>query len=281
MIERILPQIQQIHLGPITLYTYGLIIGIAICVAILVFYKVANPAITKSLNFEVYFVITLISGLFFGRLFYVIAHLSSFIDNPISFFEVWNGGTTILGVITGLLISSILFWRLKFQKKMPKYNVSEITDPLCVSLAIGQVIGRWANFINQELFGKPTNLPWKIYIPIENRPLQYSNYSYFHPTFLYEALLDLINFTILLSILKKTQENRQKVPAGITTSLYLVFYGIIRMILERFRSDAEPVVGIFKTANIISFIFIVIGLILALKLWHLKSQKQPKDKLRK
>ena len=93
-----------------------------------------------------------------------------------------KGGIAIHGAILGGLIASLIFARLR------RISFWQLADLVAPSLILGQAIGRWGNFFNSEAFGRPTDLPWKLYIPLERRPVGYERFEYFHPTFLYESL---------------------------------------------------------------------------------------------
>ena len=105
------------------------------------------------------------------------------------------------------------------------------------SVILGQSIGRWGNFFNNEAFGIPTNLPWKVFIPLSNRPIIFANSQFFHPTFLYESLWNLIIFSLLIYIFNKQSKANSFVP-GLITCLYLVTYSFGRFWIEGLRIDS-------------------------------------------
>jgi len=105
------------------------------------------------------------------------------------------------------------------------------------SVILGQSIGRWGNFFNNEAFGIPTNLPWKLFIPLSDRPNIFANSQFFHPTFLYESLWNLIIFTILIYVFNKQSKDNSITP-GLITSLYLITYSFGRFWIEGLRIDS-------------------------------------------
>ena len=121
-----------------------------------------------------------------------------------------------------------------------------ISSLLVVGLAIGQTIGRWGNYFNQELFGRPSNSPWSIFINPANRPMEYMNNSWFHPTFLYESLGCFIIFIVLFCLhwyfFKKKSYNTPRYL--LIVSLYLILYSILRFFLEFVRIDFAPIVWV-------------------------------------
>ncbi|MEJ5230416.1 MAG: prolipoprotein diacylglyceryl transferase family protein, partial [Pseudothermotoga sp.] len=120
-------------------------------------------------------------------------------------------------------------------------------------LPLGQAIGRWGNFFNYEAFGGPTNLPWKMYVPLRFRPVGYLQYEYFHPTFLYESIWDLFIFFLLTRYMNKDRKNFGEVFA-----LYFCLYSLGRICIERLRLDSLYL-GNLRTAQLFSAIMIVVG----------------------
>jgi phosphatidylglycerol:prolipoprotein diacylglycerol transferase len=122
-------------------------------------------------------------------------------------------------------------------------------DLIAPGLALGQAIGRWGNYFNQENFGWPTNLPWGIPIDVINRPLAYLNFQYFQPTFLYESGLDVVNFGVLVGLFwwiknreQKSENRNQSKGIGLIFLVYLVNYSLIRIGMEFLRVDVTPMV---------------------------------------
>ena len=120
-------------------------------------------------------------------------------------------------------------------------------------LYIAQAIGRWGNFFNSEAFGAPTNLPWKLYIAPQYRPIPYQDYQYFHPAFLYESILDLAVFAILL-VLTKTGRLKKD---GNLTLIYLILYSLVRIFVEMFRLDS-----VMYILGVPVAIFVSVGIII-------------------
>ena len=207
--------------------------------------------------------ILIVFGLLSARLYYVILHLDYFIKNPFEIFAIWNGGISIQGAIIGGIIAGYYILRTE------NLNFFRHADLFTFGLITGQIIGRWGNFFNSEAFGLPTNLPWKLYIPYTLRPQEYKNYEFFHPTFLYESILNFILLTCLYLYLKKKGENRKN---GMIFCLYLIGYSIIRILVETIRTDSVLNIGVFHIAHITSIIIILfsIGTIIYLK----KEDKQ-------
>ena len=164
---------------------------------------------------------------------------------------IWNGGIAIHGAIIGGIITFLIY------AKLNKLNFLKYADLFSFGLVTGQIIGRWGNLFNSEAFGLPCNLPWKLYIPFLSRPLGYQNYEYFHPTFLYESLLNILVLIILLCILKYKDKNKN----GIIFFSYLILYSLIRFFIEAIRTDSVLNILNIHIAQIASVIFLIIGII--------------------
>ncbi len=184
-----------------------------------------------------------------ARIYHVIPNWDYYSKNPFEIIAVWHGGLAIYGGIIGGLISGYIIAKIK------KWNFLKLADIIIPYLALGQAIGRWGNFFNKEAYGPPSDVPWAIYIPYENRIKGFENYEYFHPTFWYESILNYINFVFLLYFRDKFYKND-----GQILSLYILNYGIIRFFIEFQRFDTDTFLGI-RIAHIFSIIAIIIGIV--------------------
>ena len=190
-----------------------------------------------------------------ARLYYVIFSWDMYKDNLIDIFKVWEGGLAIHGGVLFGLIFVIIY------SKKHGYSPVKIMDMSAVALIVGQIIGRWGNFFNQEAHGPATTLETLKSYHIPNFIIKGMNIegTYYHPTFLYEALWNLIGLIIML-ILRR----RRNVKVGQICGFYMVWYGIGRYLIERMRTDALTY-GDIKVAQLVSIILIVSGLIFILK----------------
>lgn len=254
----ILSQIQEIHIGNITFHTYGLIIGLSISFAILYFIN-KIPENWKYSKFIIWLILfALIFGILGARISYFLIHISTRSLKLNELLKFWSGGTTIFGALIGGFCGYSIFWLL-FIKNNYKIKFWEILDSVVPALALGQALGRIANSVNFELFGPPTQLPWAIPIPTYSRPEAYIDYDKFHPTFAYELILNFFNFLILNRI-SHSKTNFKGKP----TAVYLISYGMIRLVVERFRIDTQPILGQFKIFDLLSIFFIVSGVTLSI-----------------
>ena len=158
-----------------------------------------------------------------------------YLTHPLDMINIRNGGLGIPGAIIGGALALWLYCRNK------KISFLVLVDTVIPGVALAQAIGRWGNFFNQELYGKPTNLPWKIYIDPAHRVPGYQNYNYFTPLFLYESLWNLLNMAILLWMARRFEK---WLKPGDLFGIYMIMYAIGRFCLEFLRLDASQVGGI-------------------------------------
>ncbi len=269
------PGSQLLSLGFISIKWYGLLIAISVLLGLNLSKKLA-----RTRGIDPYFISEILpslvlSSIIGARIYYVIFEYRQFIgDNfftPIkilniylnipSFLAIWEGGIAIHGALLGGLLSIYLFCK---SRKIP---LKIFLDLLMPSVILGQSIGRWGNFFNNEAFGIPTNLPWKLFIPLSNRPIIFANSQFFHPTFLYESLWNLIVFILLIFIFNKQNKDNSFKP-GLITCLYLISYSFGRFWIEGLRIDSLCLGGYppyceggLKIAQFISIFLFSSGLI--------------------
>jgi phosphatidylglycerol:prolipoprotein diacylglycerol transferase len=150
-----------------------------------------------------------------------------YIKDPIRLIDFRGGGLGIYGAIVGGILGIYLYGRRY------KMDWLAFTDVGSYGLALGQFVGRWGNFFNQELYGRPTDLPWAVYI---EHPLPaYAEFQRFHPTFLYESLWNFLTFLVLFTIARRASDRLLK---GELLGLYLIMYPIGRILMETIRLDS-------------------------------------------
>lgn len=241
-----------LDLGFIQIRWYSLFILIAIFIGgFLVYREAEKKGLDKDELIDIMFY-TLIIGIVGARLYYVLFNLDYYLANPIEIIQMWHGGLAIHG---GLLFA-LIFLLIYFKKK--KMNLLLFLDTIVVGLIIAQAIGRWGNFFNGEAYGRDVTLEFLKNLHLPNfiiKGMHIGN-SYKEPTFLYESILSLIGFIILLSVRKI-----KKIKTGTLTSIYLIWYGISRLIIETFRSDSL-MLGSIKMAQVVSIIGIIAGIII-------------------
>ena len=193
--------------------------------------------------------IALIGGLIGARLYYVLFNLDYYQTQPWwRMFAVWEGGLAIHGgLIAGLLTGGAYVWA----KGLPLLVYLDIVAP---SLLLAQAIGRWGNFFNEEAFGRPTDLPWKLYISEPRRPPAFVDHQYFHPTFLYESLWNAAAFLLLYFVLRRRFE---RAPGALFLA-YLGFYSLGRFWVEGLRTDSL-MLGSFRVAQLVSVAAVIVA----------------------
>src|SRR5947208_1639620 len=146
---------------------------------------------------------------------------------------IWNGGLSIFGAVLGGMLGVWIGCR---RVKLPFWQVADCIAP---GLVLAQALGRWGNYFNQELYGKPTNRPWGVEIDPQHRVAPYQNNTTFQPMFLFESILDVVVFLCLLGF---TRKYWRRVPAGTVFALYVVLYDLYRVPLETFKIDPADIV---------------------------------------
>ena len=191
-----------------------------------------------------------VGGLVGARLYYVAFNLDYYGRYPAKILAVWEGGLAIHGgVLGGLLLGGgYALWR-----GLPAVTYLDIAAP---SLALGQAIGRWGNFFNEEAFGTPTGLPWRLYISPQHRPVQYAQDEFFHPTFLYESLWDLLVFVVLVWVFR---DRLERAPGALFLT-YVGLYSVGRFITEALRTDAL-MFGPIRVAQMASVVGVALALV--------------------
>lgn len=250
--------------GPITIRWYGLLIALAVIIGLNLSQYLAkkrqiNPDLIGDL--VIWLVIAALPA---ARLYYVLFKWNIYAQQPGEIIAIWKGGIAIHGAILGGTLATLIFARLK------RVSFWQLTDVIAPSLILGQAIGRWGNFFNSEAFGDPTNLPWKLYIPPENRPLEYLNFEYFHPTFLYESLWNVGVFILLIWLFRWGLKHPGRLKAGTLTLVYLIAYSSGRFWIEALRTDSL-MLGPLRIAQVVSIVAIAFSSLGLIWLYGFKS----------
>ena len=241
-----------INLGFIEIYWYSITMFLGVLIGIIVAYieiKRKKLDITKFENMAFY---AILFGFIGARIYYVLFNLDYYLSSPIEIIKVWNGGLAIHGGIIGAVIAIYVYCK--------KHEISfiEMLDICAPALIIGQIIGRWGNFFNSEAHGGIVTRSFLESMHLPNFIINgmYINGNYYHPTFLYESVLNLVCFIILM-ILRKNK----KIKLGVITGIYLMWYGVVRFFVESLRTDSL-MLGTLRMAQVISLVLVIIGLLL-------------------
>lgn len=253
------PSVSSFSIMGVTVHYYGLIIAVAICVCLGTLDLICKK-IRTNLSCDIFYDLSvplIIFSIIGARLYYVFLNYEYYFNHPNEIFMIWQGGLSIHGAIILGILLMILFFKYKKTSILPYLDVIACVFPL------GQAIGRWGNYVNQEAFGKPCNYIWCLYIEPQFRSFKYKQYDFFHPTFLYESFLDLIIFIILFCLLARCKN----LKSGIIFSLYLILYSIIRIFIEFIRTDSSVYLWGISFPIIVSGVFIFIGIIFLINIY--------------
>lgn len=265
--------------GPFALRWYGLLMVSAILIGSLLASRYVARKGENPDDFWDMLIWVLIPGFIGARLYYVFIQsprdeggIGYYLSNPAEIFKVWSGGIHIFGAF---IFGSIALWLFTRLRNLPTLK---FLDAIALGLPIAQAIGRWGNFINQELYGPPTSLPWGLRIDPVHRIKEYRNLNAypestrFHPLFLYESLWNFIGFALIFWLSRRFEKS---LKPGDLALMYLIWYPFGRFWIEFLRTDSWFFPGTpFNVVHILCAIA-VIGSSAALYLRHRKPPAHP------
>ena len=222
------PSSGSVHIGPLRLNAYGLMIALGVIVAVRIAGRRAEArGVATTDEFSAIGMWGVVAGIIGGRAYHVVTSLESFRGRWVETLYVWHGGLGIWGGIAlGVLVG---MWKAKQLGRDPLWIVSCAAP----AIAVAQAIGRWGNWFNQELFGKPTTLPWALEVSAAKaKAAGYAAGTTFHPTFLYESIGCLVIAWLLVRIEKRTDPAR-----GCLFLVYVALYTAMRFFIEGLRID--------------------------------------------
>jgi phosphatidylglycerol:prolipoprotein diacylglycerol transferase len=238
-------------------HLYGLIIGLSISLAIYTIeYQTKRHSLESAAIWSIIIWAT-IGGVLGARTYHVITDWQYYQNNWLDILKIWQGGLGIIGAVAGGWVGSFLYFKLikKDTALMWKW-----LDIAVFGLPFAQALGRWGNFVNQELYGLPTNLPWGIYIEERFRLPTYLNFGKFHPLFAYESILMLL-FGVFVWLVDKNKNI--SLGSGNLFLIYIFYYALIRFWLEFLRVDkVEILVGLDINQLVVLSILLISGLII-------------------
>jgi len=237
------------EIGPLAVRWYGIILAAAFLTGTLLAYRRACRSGTDPDHIINLITLIIPAAIIGARLYYVAFSWSDYSDNPISALAIWHGGLAIHGGIIGGVLVGLWYTR---RHKLHLWNTADILAP---SLIIGQAIGRWGNFINQEAHGGPVSEKFMNIFPVFIKKQMFIEGQYYQPTFLYESAWDFGVFLFLTYYW-----GRKKVP-GEVALLYLILYSIGRLVVEGLRTDSL-MLGPVRVAQLVSLALIIAGSVL-------------------
>ena len=228
---------------------YGVFISLGVLLGIIIALRECRRTGFKEDNLLDFLLVAIPIAIVGARAYYVIFSWDFYSQNLFEIINIRHGGLAIHGALIAGVIVGILFCKKR------KINVLELLDIVIPSVILGQAIGRWGNYVNQEAYGGPTNLPWGIIV----------NGQKVHPTFLYESVMNIIVFIFLLWFRKN-----KKTTHGQVFALYMILYSVVRFFVEGLRTDSLMFMGM-RVAQLISILSIIAGI----GLWIYLKKKKP------
>jgi phosphatidylglycerol---prolipoprotein diacylglyceryl transferase len=240
-----------LHLGPITIYWYGVIIGVGVLLAL---YIATREAERRGLPKELFVDLVLFAvpiAIICARIYYVIFKWDYYSQHVSEIPQIWQGGIAIHGGLLGAVATALVFSKVK---GVSFWKLADIAAP---SIILGQAIGRWGNFMNQEAHGGPVTREFLegLHLPDFIINQMYINGTYYHPTFLYESLWNLAGFVLLMAL------RRVNLRRGEMFLTYMIWYSIGRFFIEGLRTDSLMLTETLRIAQVISLFFIVLAIV--------------------
>ncbi len=269
--------------GFINIYWYGFFVVLGFIFAFFVILFLAKRYNIKRDDVIDLCFYLFVFGIIGARIYDIFLEWRYYLENPVDILKIWQGGLAIHGAILAGIIVIIIFIKKKknFFINEPGSFIKKVFKTIAIivpGLAIGQAIGRWGNYFNQELFGRPTDGWWGIFINPVNRPIEYLSSSFFQPTFFYESLGCLLIFVILISVhlivIKKSKSYFKS--DLLIIALYFILYSVLRFVLEFVRIDFAPVFLGLRWPQVMSLLFIFVIVIFSVKICLDKSYKKYK-----
>lgn len=265
------PSVSFFRVGPLTIHFYALCIITGIAIAIYLGDKRYRKAGGGQNVVADVAIAAVPAGILGGRLYHLITSPDAYFGahgRPLDALKIWNGGMGIWGAVA--LGTYVAYWqheRLRRRGREGVLSFGAFTDALAPGLLFAQAIGRFGNWFNGELFGRPTSLPWALKIPVALRPVGYEAYPTFHPTFLYEAI-----WCVLVAMLLMSLEKRFRPGQGFL--FYIAAYCVGRFFIESLRIDtAHSFAGLRVNEWMSMFVAVMAGFLF----WRMGRNKQGRE----
>lgn len=239
-------------LGPIQVHWYGIIIGVGIALAMWIAMREGEK---RGIHKDVFADLLLWAipiAIISARIYYVIFQWDYYSQHPSEIIAIWNGGIAIHGALIGSVITAYVFTK---KRKLSFWKIADVAAP---SILLGQAIGRWGNFINQEAHGGEVTRSFleSLMLPEFIINQMYINGAYYHPTFLYESLWNLLGVVLLLML------RRVNLGRGEMFLSYVIWYSIGRFFVESLRTDSLMLTDSLRIAQVISIVLILLAVVL-------------------
>lgn len=254
---------EGIIIGPLFLHYYGLIIMFGVIAGVWAAMQCGKRRGYSSDDYWDMVPWMLIPGILGARLWHVLMPsvssgltFSWYLQHPGEIFAVWQGG---LGIPGGIICGVFGIWLFCRRKKIP---FSDFMDTIAVGLPLGQAVGRWGNFVNQELYGRPSALPWAITIDSAYRIPEYADVSTYHPLFLYESLYNLL---VCFCLWRLDRSEKVHLKQGSLFLIYLIAYPVGRFFLEFLRLDTARVGGVNVNQTVMAVTAVIASIFLFIR----------------
>lgn len=254
------------EIGPLTVYWYGIIIGLGVLLGYMLATKEAKRLGLNKDIFADLLLWALPIALVSARIYYVIFKWDYYSKNPTEIIAIWEGGIAIHGALIGATITAIVFAK---KRGISFWKLADVAAP---SIILGQAIGRWGNFMNQEAHGGPVTREFLENLNMPNFIIDqmFIEGHYFHPTFLYESIWNLAGFTLLILL------RRINLRKGELFLSYIIWYSVGRFLVEGMRTDSLMLTETLRIAQFISILLIVGSVII----WFYRRKKINQTELR-
>ncbi len=254
-----------VQLGPIAITWYAVFIVTGLLIGSYIGAKEAKKHGIEEQQFYDMLFYLMIFAFLGARIWYVVFDFSVYMNNPLEMIKIWHGGLAIHGGIVG----GALY--LTYFSKKNNIKLFTLTDIAATSLILGQAIGRWGNFMNNEAHGGVTTYDFlrnTLHLPqfiVEGMNI---GGVYYQPTFLYESIWNIIGFIIIMTVIRP----RKRFDYGFITGFYLIWYGLIRTFIEIMRTDAL-MLGPIKVAQVTSMAMFIAGVVILISKYKEKNEK--------
>ena len=241
-----------VQIGSVSIYWYGIIIGLGVFLGL---WLAIRESERRGLDKDVFVDLLIYAvpiSIISARIYYVIFEWSYYKDHLGDIVKIWNGGIAIHGALIGAVITTIVFAKAK---NLSFWKLADIAAP---SIILGQAIGRWGNFINQEAYGGEVSRGFleNLFLPDFIINQMYINGAYHHPTFLYESVWNFVGFAILIAL------RRVNLRQGELFLTYVIWYSIGRFFVEGLRTDSLMLFDTLRMAQVLSLVLILVGVVL-------------------
>jgi prolipoprotein diacylglyceryl transferase len=259
------PPGEALVLGPLEVQFYGIFVLLGILVWVVITSLMWRQGGGDAIEAAWGCLLALPVAYLGARLYHVMTDFEVYRGDPAGAFDVTQGGLSVFGAVAGGLLAIVVWCRAR------GWPLPTFLECAVLGLPLAQAIGRWGNYFNQELVGRPTNLPWGLAVDPAYRPYGFANVERFHPLFLYESLLAIGIFVALVLLWKPVH---RRFRTGAMVGVYLILYGGVRVVLEGLRIDPALDFGFFRINQLAAVVVLLTGVLILLVLDRRRPQRR-------